>query len=77
MAISDLGYFWFLTPTIPKNHLFWKNGDKVNNFQNFQKTEYIVVELAVFTQCAKFQLNKILFGPKSDVFVFPIVSTVQ
>ena len=32
-----------------------------------------VVELAVLNQCAKFQLNTIIFDPKRDVFVFPIV----
>ena len=39
----------------------------------FQKTGINVVELGVFNQCEKFQLNAIIFDPKTDVFVFPIV----
>ena len=73
MAISDFLNFAFLNPKISKNHFFTKNVHKIQNFQNFQKTVLYVVELAVFNQCAKFQLDTIILAPKRDVFVFPIV----
>ena len=65
--------FCFFDPKNFKNNCFLKNDHKIQNFPNFQKTGIYDVELAVFNQCAKFQLDTIIFGPKRDVFVFPIV----
>ena len=44
---------------------------KIKNFQNFQKTGIYVVELAVFNQCAKFQLDTIIFDPQKGCFCLP------
>ena len=68
MAISDFLNF-ALTPKISKNHFFRK---MITN-PKFSKTRMYVVELAVFNQCAKFQLDMIIFDPKRDVFVLTIV----
>ena len=71
MAISDFLNFGFLTPKISKNHFFEKNDHKIQNFQNFQKTGIYVVELAVFNQCANFQLDTIIFDPQKGCFCLP------
>ena len=73
MALSDFLNFAFLTPKSSKNIFFLKNDHKIQNFQKFQKTGIYVIELAVLNQYAKFQLDTIIFDPKRDVFVFPIV----
>ena len=77
MAISDFLNFAFFNPKISKNIFFLENDHKIQNFQKFQKTGIYVVELAVLNQCAKFQLDTIIFDPKRDVFAFPIVPTAQ
>ena len=73
MAISDFSNFAFMTPKISKHHFFRKKDHKIQNLKIFLKTGIYIVELAVFNQCAKFQLDTIIFDPKRDVFVFPIV----
>ena len=42
-------------------------------FQIFKKNGIYVVELGVFKQCAKFQLDAIIFDTQKGCFVFPIV----
>ena len=63
MAISDFLNFAFLTPKISKN--------KSKIFKIFKKNGIYVVELAVFNQCAKFQLDTIIFDPQKECFCLP------
>ena len=66
MAISDFLNFVFLTPKIS---FFKKNDHKIQNFQKFPKTGIYVVEPAVLNQCAKFQLDTIIFDPQKGFFL--------
>ena len=68
MAISDFCNFAFLTPKIPKNHFFRKMITKSKIFTIFKKNRICVVELTVFNQCAKFQLDTIIFDPQKGCF---------
>ena len=47
---------------------------KIQNIQNFQKTVTYVIQLLVFYQCTKFQVNSSIFDPKWNVFVSEIIS---
>ena len=67
MAISDFLNFVFFYPKNVKNH-FLEIDHKI---QNFQKTGIHVVELVVFNQCAKFQLDTISFDPQKGCFCLP------
>ena len=69
-----LGFFkfWFFDPKNLKKSFFLENDHKSKIFK-FSKTGIYVEELAVFNQCANFQLDTIIFDPQRDVFVFPIV----
>ena len=70
-----LGFFkfCFFDPKNVKKSLFLGKWSQNPKFSKLSKTGIHVVELAVFNQCAKFQLDTIIFDPKRDVFVFPIV----
>ena len=70
MAILYFLNFGFLTPKMSKKSLK-KNDHKIQNFQNFRKTGIYVVELAVFNQCANFQLATIIFDPQKGCFCLP------
>ena len=56
-----------------QNHISSKKMTTKSDFQNFQKTGIYVVEIAVFNQCAKFQLDTIIFDPQKGCFCVPIV----
>ena len=71
MAISDFLDFAFLTPKISKNIFFRKMITKSKNFQKFQKTGIYVVDLTVLNQCAKVQLDTIIFDPQKGCFCPP------
>ena len=47
----------FFDPQNLKNQKFLKTFDKINNFQNFQKTEKTVLDIHLTSSHAKFQLN--------------------
>ena len=64
MAISDFLNFVFLTSKISKKSLFLDKCSQNPKFSKFSKTGIYVVELAVFNQCAKFQLDTIIFDPQ-------------
>ena len=69
-----LGFFkfcFFESKNFKKKSLLSKNDHKIQNFKKFKKN--ICCRAAVFNQCTKFQLDTIIFDPKRDVFVFPIV----
>ena len=68
MAISDFLNFVFLTPKISRNHFFRK---MITKSKIFRKTGIYVVELAVFNQCANFQLDTIIFDPQKGCFCLP------
>ena len=71
MAISDLIFFY---PENFKKSLFWEKWPQNQNFPKFQQKNGIyVVELGVSYQCAKFQLDAIVFDPQKGCFLFPIV----
>ena len=70
-----LGFFkfcFFDPKNFKKITFFRKTITKIQNVQNFPKTGLLVVELAVFNQCAKFQLDTIIFDPQKGCFVFPM-----
>ena len=72
MAISHFLNFAFLPQKI--QNIFLKNDHKIlssSYIQKFQKTGIYVVELAVLNQCAKFQLDTIIFDPQKGCFCLP------
>ena len=54
-----------------KNHFFRKMITKSKIFKIFKKPGIYVVEVAVFNQCAKFQLDTIIFDPQKGCFCLP------
>ena len=63
--------FAFLTPNISKNDFFLEKWSQNPKFSKFSKTGIYVVELAVFNQFAKFQLDTIIFDPQKGCFCLP------
>ena len=65
-------FCFFFTQKKLKHHFL--NDHKIEIYQDFQKTGKYVVELTVFNQFAKLQLDTIIFDPQKGCFVFPIVA---
>ena len=68
LRVSIWGRLVQRKPQIFQKLLFYINDHKIQNFQNFQNTGIYVVELAVFNQCAKLQLDTIIFDPQKVCF---------